>query len=506
MKKGRAGIFCLAAAAMITFLSGCTSSGSSGDKIKLKIATVGNESHQSTIAASVFKEKLEELAGNRFEITVYPNAQLGGEREMAEGVKIGSIEMAVVTTDGALPSFVPETQVLAIPYLFADKEEAYSVLDGYLQETLKPEFEEQGFKHLAFCELGFRHFTNNVKEITKAEDMKGLSIRVQESPIWFALADHLDFIATPISFNELYTALQQGTVDGQENPIASISSSAFDEVQKYMCLDGHTYAPESMIMNLDFYNRLTDEERAWIDEASVYARDTQRQMVTDMEEEMLKAIEDKGVDVCREPDLESFRKATETLYQDSAVTALVSPELTEGVKAAVAQYEAEHGERGERDMIDKLVDGLARMIMGVSALLVFAITFLQVLCRFVLKSPLPWSTDILRLVFTYLVFWGAAWCVREKEHLNVDVVLTALPAGIRRWTEILINLILCVFFIFLIYFGIQFCIFGWTQTTSYLPLPMTVYYASIPSAGAAMLYYMVKILIRQIRNNGEGEV
>lgn len=113
-------------------------------------------------------------------------------------------------------------------------------------------------------------------------------------------------------------------------------------------------------------------------------------------------------------------------------------------------------------MIDKLVDGLARMIMGVSALLVFAITFLQVLCRFVLKSPLPWSTDILRLAFTYLVFWGAAWCVREKEHLNVDVVLTALPAGIRRWTEILINLILCVFFIFLIYFGIQFCIFGWT--------------------------------------------
>ena len=161
---------------------------------------------------------------------------------------------------------------------------------------------------------------------------------------------------------------------------------------------------------------------------------------------------------------------------------------------------------GEVKMIDKLIDGLARGIMGVSALLVFVITFLQVLCRFVLKSPLPWSTDILRLAFTYLVFWGAAWCVREKEHLNVDVILTALPAGVRRWTEIVINLILCGFFIFLIYFGIHFCIFGWTQTTSYLPLPMSVYYASIPSAGAAMLSYMVKILIRQIRDNGEGQV
>lgn len=115
MKKGRAGVLCLAAAAMIMFLSGCTNSDSSGDKIKLKNATVGNESHQSTLAASVFKEKLEELAGNRFEITVYPNAQLGGEREMAEGVKIGSIEMAVVTTDGALQALCRKHRFLRFP-------------------------------------------------------------------------------------------------------------------------------------------------------------------------------------------------------------------------------------------------------------------------------------------------------------------------------------------------------------------------------------------------------
>ncbi|MDO4269141.1 MAG: TRAP transporter substrate-binding protein DctP, partial [Eubacteriales bacterium] len=308
----------------------------------LKIATVGNESHQSTIAATAFQEKLEELAGDRFDITIYPNAQLGGEREMAEGVKIGSIELAVVTSDGALPSFVPEMQVLAIPYLFSDKAEAYYALDNYLQEELQPKFEEQGFKHLAFCELGFRHFTNNKREITKAEDMKGLSIRVQESPIWFALADHLNFIATPIAFNELYTALQQGTVDGQENPIASISSSAFDEVQKYMCLDGHTYGPESMIMNLNFYNQLTDEEKAWVDEAAEYARDTQRQAVTDMEEGMLEAIEAKGVKVCHDPDLDSFQQATADLYLDPAVTAMVPPELTDGVKAAVEEYRTEY--------------------------------------------------------------------------------------------------------------------------------------------------------------------
>ena len=154
-------------------------------------------------------------------------------------------------------------------------------------------------------------------------------------------------------------------------------------------------------------------------------------------------------------------------------------------------------------MCDKFVDGLTRAVMSISSLLVFVITFLQVICRFVLKSPLPWSTDILRLAFTYLVFWGAAWCVKEKEHLNVDVVLTAMPVKMRRIVELLINIVLCCFFVFLIYFGIQFCIFGWTQTTSYLPLPMSVYYASIPSAGAVMLYYMIKNIAKQLSGKDE---
>ena len=139
-----------------------------------------------------------------------------------------------------------------------------------------------------------------------------------------------------------------------------------------------------------------------------------------------------------------------------------------------------------------LVDKITKAVMGISAIVVFVITFLQVLCRFVLKSPLPWSTDILRLAFTYLVFWGAAWCVREKEHLNVDVLLMSFPVKIRKVVELGIDLVLSLFFIFMIVFGIKFCAFGWTQTTSYLPIPMSVYYASIPSAGAIMLFYMIK--------------
>lgn len=313
---------------------------SAAEAANIKFATVGNEKHQTTIAATFFKEKIEALSNGAITVTIYPNASLGGEREAVEGVKLGSIEMTDVTSDGALPSFVPETQVLSIPYLFASKAEAYHVLDTFLQDELAPKFEAQGFKHLGFTELGFRHFTNNTREITKAEDMKGLSIRVQEAPIWFALADSLGFIATPISFNELYTALQQGTVDGQENPIASISSSAFDEVQKFMCMDGHTYAAQSLLVNLGFYNGLSDEEKQWMAEAAAYAVEMQRKTVDSMEAEMLESIKAHGVTVCETPDIKSFQDATADLYKKDSVTALVKPELVEAVRAKVAEFKA----------------------------------------------------------------------------------------------------------------------------------------------------------------------
>lgn len=154
--------------------------------------------------------------------------------------------------------------------------------------------------------------------------------------------------------------------------------------------------------------------------------------------------------------------------------------------------------------LNQIVDRLTKFVMGISAAAVFVITFAQVLCRYVLKSPLPWSTDILRLSFTYLVFWGAAWCVREKGNLNVDVVLTAMPVKMRKFTELLINMILCAFFIFLMVYGGQFAKSGLSQSTSYLPIPMTVYYASIPSAALVMLFYMVQILAGQVRDfNGK---
>lgn len=306
---------------------------SSNAPVEIKIACVGNEDHQSTIMAKLFKEELEKLYDGEIKVSIYPNGSLGGEREAAEGVKLGTIQMTVVTSDGTLPAWVSDIQVLSIPYLFESKEQAYKILDGVITEQLGPKFEQQGFKHLGFGELGFRHFTNNKKEIKSAADMKGMSIRVQEAPIWFALMQSLEASAVPVSFNELYTALQQGMVDGQENPIASIATSKFNEVQKYLTLDGHTYAAVSMVMNKGFYDGLPEDLRSAIDQAAKNATPRQREAIEAIEGEYLKQLIDSGM-IVTEPDKASFVKATKDLYKLEDVKKLVAPELVELVMSS----------------------------------------------------------------------------------------------------------------------------------------------------------------------------
>ena len=306
-----------------------------GETYTIKIGTTGSEEHQSTIAARLFEEKVEELTNGGVQVDVYPNSELGGERELGESVKLGTLEMAVITPDGPLSSWVPEGQVLAIPYLFANKQEAYTVLDETLQPYFEPLYEAEGFRILAFCELGFRHFTNNKREVTCADDMKGLTIRVQEAPIWFKLVESLGAVATPVAFNELYTALQQGLVDGEENPIPTISSMRFNEVQQYLCMDGHTYTAETLLIGNDFYNSLPAEYQAALDEAAIYARDEQRKVVDSNEQKQLEDLKAAGMIVCENPDIESFQAATENMPNDPAVQELVDPSLVQMVRDAV---------------------------------------------------------------------------------------------------------------------------------------------------------------------------
>ena len=155
--------------------------------------------------------------------------------------------------------------------------------------------------------------------------------------------------------------------------------------------------------------------------------------------------------------------------------------------------------------IKNAIDNTLKFVMATSSLILFVVTFLQVIFRFLFKSPIPWSQDAIRLCFTYLVFFGAAYCVKEKSHLNIDVVIGMFKPKMRKVTDILTNLILLAFFVFLAFYGFQFAMSGATQVAPYLPIPMSVYYASVPLSAVLMFFYMSIQTFEQIRDFNKQE-
>lgn len=155
--------------------------------------------------------------------------------------------------------------------------------------------------------------------------------------------------------------------------------------------------------------------------------------------------------------------------------------------------------------IKNFMDNALRAVMALSSLGLFAVTFMQVVWRFVLKSPLPWSQDVIRLCFTYLVFLGAAYCVKENAHLGIDVVISMLKPKARKVLDLLISLVLLAFFLFLAYYGVAFMQTGGSQMAPYLPLSMSLYYASVPISAALMVFYMMLQLMEQLRAFGRHE-
>jgi len=277
--------------------------------VTLKFAHAGSKQHPYHIGAEKFKEIVEKNSGGKIKIEIYSDAQLGSEREIAEGVKNGTIELGLAAADGAIPNWVPEMQVFAIPYLIRDLEHAYKVLDGPIGKELSDKLAAKGMNLLAYWEVGIRHFTNNKKPVKTPADLAGMKIRVQESKVWIEFIKALKAIPTPIPFGELYTALQQGVVDGQENPVTTIVSMKFYEVQKYLTLDGHTYSPAVFIVNPGVFSKLAADLRKVISAAAIEARDYQRKWVQDKEKEGIAFLKDKGV-VVTEPDKAAFQAAT----------------------------------------------------------------------------------------------------------------------------------------------------------------------------------------------------
>ncbi len=318
MKKS--GVF-LAAVAVFMFLL----TGAAFAAVEFKFAHSGSLEHQYQIGAEQFKKLVEEKSGGEMKVNIFPQAQLGGERDLAEGVRMGTIEMSSVAA-GNMAGFVPELQVFGVPFLFQTREQVYSVLDGPVGKDLADIMLGKGFVNLSIWEVGFRNITNNIRPVKTPDDMKGLKIRVQESKIWIEFMKSLGAVATPIPFGELYTALQQKVVDGQENPVATIYSMKFYEVQKYLSLTGHTYEPALVVANPKWFNGLDPKHQAILKEAAMEAAVFQRQKLAELDRERFEVIRKAGVEVEENPDKAAFAKATEDLHKvlaDSVPEALV---------------------------------------------------------------------------------------------------------------------------------------------------------------------------------------
>ncbi|MGY4690763.1 TRAP transporter substrate-binding protein [Salibacterium sp. K-3] len=266
-------------------------------------------------AAEHFGELLEEKTDGGISVEVLPDSQLGSDREIIEQMQSGTVQMNAPFT-GVLPSFAPEYQVFDLPYLFEDKDHAYNSMNGELGDKLNSYLEESGVKVLGYWDGGFKHFTNSERPIETPEDMDGLKMRASQSPLISAQFETLNAGGISIDFSELYTALQQGTVDGQENPLSNIVTKKFYEVQDYMTYSAHAYMGYVLMISDQFYQDLPSEYQSAVDEAAAETTEWQWEKAAEDEEEYRKVVENSDMQVTElsEDQKQQFKEATQSVY------------------------------------------------------------------------------------------------------------------------------------------------------------------------------------------------
>lgn len=257
------------------------------------------------IAIDTFAEEIERLTEGRYVMETFYAGSLGGERESIEGVQLGTLELTFTST-GPVPNFVPELSILDIPFLFRDYEHARGVLDSEIGDELLSRFESHGIKGLAWADNGFRHMTNDIRPINAPEDLNGLKMRTMESPVHIAAYREFGILPTPMAFPEVFAALQQGVVDGQENPLSVIESNNFDEVQKYLSMTGHVFSPCIFLMNLDEWNKLDPEDQAHFVTAAQAGAAANRARVDEDEATAIASMRNDGMEIIEDLDRDLF--------------------------------------------------------------------------------------------------------------------------------------------------------------------------------------------------------
>ena len=281
--------------------------------MKINISVAQN-SHYG-VAIDTFAREVETRTQGRYKIQTFYAGALGAERESVECVQLGTLDLTLTST-GPLPNFVPEVAILDIPFLFRDYAHARAVLDGPIGQDLLQKFPPKGMVALAWAENGFRHMTNSRRPVNQPDDLKGLKMRTMENPIHIQAYKQFGILPTPMAFTEVFTALQQGTVDGQENPLSVITAAKLDQVQKNLSLTGHVYSPAVILMNKGQFDKLSAaDKQAFLDSAREAVK-ANRARIDDDERKAVADLRSKGMSVVENVDKAKFQAALAPVYAD----------------------------------------------------------------------------------------------------------------------------------------------------------------------------------------------
>lgn len=304
------------AIAVVMLTSMCFTAGAAPKTVTLKLAHVNAVTHVIQLSAEKFKELVEERSGGRITVQIFPSSQLGNEKELAEGVKMGTVDMVSISS-GGIAQFLPEMFVLDAAYIFRDRDHQRSVLRGEIGKEFRDKLIAQaGIRILQYYYQGERNLTTKSRPVYGPADLKGLKIRAPDVKSYVENVRAMGAVPTPIAFNELFTALQLNVVDGQENPLPTILAMKFYEVQKYVTLTKHMSAPGVFAINQKVFQKFTPEEQALIQKAADEAMDYHEEVVTRQQEEDLAKLQKLGMTVITPSDEamnEWRRMARETL-------------------------------------------------------------------------------------------------------------------------------------------------------------------------------------------------
>jgi tripartite ATP-independent transporter DctP family solute receptor len=279
----------------------------------IRVGHVLAPTHPYQIGMEHFKKLVEEKTGGRVAVEVFHSSQLGNERDMVEGLQLGTLEMTLIST-APLASFTSDFLAFDLPFIFADVKTARACVDSEIGQSMLDKMSSQGIVGICFFENGFRSVTNSKKPIVKPEDLAGMKVRTMENPIHMDSFRAMKADPTPMAFGELFTALQQKTIDAQENPLAIIETSAFYEVQKYLSLTEHFYAPSPVLIAKAYYESLPEDLRKIVKDCALETRGYERQLLDDMNARLVSDLAAKGMEI-NKVDKAPFIAAVQSVYE-----------------------------------------------------------------------------------------------------------------------------------------------------------------------------------------------